>query len=319
MLSKGYFFHGLETFLVDEAVNQVKKQCVNASISVFKEDISYQDVLQATQTTGLFASSSLLILKNPHFLTKTLSKGDVEKWKSLFKNGLNEQTCIVVVTYGKVDMRKACASFLKKLYNTQQFMPFKDWEDEKFASWVKARANSLHKKLSDDALNLFCQITGLDCRQAANELETLSVLTQGKQDILVSDIRLACPQAKGSIYDLTESMKTRDYKMCFEAITKLKMAGEDPIKLLGLVTFNIRFFMQLLSLKHKSMDIIAKELGKHPFFIKQVMGVIEKKYSLTILANIISKLAEIDVNIKSGKVNPRLLFSLAPALICKSR
>ena len=107
--------------------------------------------------------------------------------------------------------------------------------------------------------------------------------------------------------------------MCFEAITKLKMAGEDPIKLLGLVTFNIRFFMQLLSLKHRSIDIIAKELGKHPFFIKQVMGVIEKKYSLTILANIISKLAEIDVNIKSGKVNPRLLFSLAPALICKSR
>ena len=32
---------------------------------------------------------------------------------------------------------KACASF-EKLYNTQQFMPFKDWEDEKFASWVKS-------------------------------------------------------------------------------------------------------------------------------------------------------------------------------------
>ena len=211
MLGKGYFYHGLETFLVDEAVEAVKHAHRQANICQFNIDVDLQAVIEATQSTGLFAQETLILIKNPSFLTKSLDKKELEKWKKCLEQGLNDQTCIIVFTHTKVDMRKGMATFLKKKYTTQQFMPFKDWEEEKFMNWIKQRIRDKQLSITDDALSLFYQITGIDCRTAVSELETLSILTAGKSTISIADIRSACPQAKGSIYDLTESLKTRQY------------------------------------------------------------------------------------------------------------
>ena len=316
MLGKGYFFHGEETFLVDEAVAQIKASLPQANTCYFTEAITLQNVIEASQTTGLFAQSTLIILKNPDFLKKALDKKAVDQWKKCLQAGVNSQTAIIVYVQGKVDMRKACATFLKKNYTTQQFMPFKDWEEEKFMQWVKQRCQQRNQQLTDDALNLFCQITGIDCRAAVSELETLAVLTAGKPTITLDDIKAACPQAKGSIYDLTESLKTRQYQACFKAFRQLKSAGEDPIKLMGLLIFNIRFYIQLVALKSQPLDSVAKQLGKHPFFIKQVLGPVVKHYKLDQLETIFAALAQLDVDIKSGKINAQSVFSQCPAIIC---
>ena len=151
---------------------------------------------------------------------------------------------------------------------------------------------------------------------AASELETLALLTAETAEITIADIRAACPQAKGSIYDLTESLKTRHYASCFKAMAQLRVAGEDPIKLMGLIMFNIRFFLQLCMLKGTPVESIAKQLGKHPFFIKQVMGPVLKHYTQPTLELIFDKFATMDYNIKSGKISSDVLFNVGPALLC---
>ena len=60
-----------------------------------------------------------------------------------------------------------------------------------------------------------------------SELETLSILTAGKSTISIADIRSAC-LVKGSIYDLTESLKTRQYK----SVLKLSVSLNNLEKIL---------------------------------------------------------------------------------------
>ena len=70
-MAKGYFFYGQEVFLVDEAVESIKNQHVEKQLTVFEDQISIQTVIQTVQSTGLFATGNLIILKNPAFILKS--------------------------------------------------------------------------------------------------------------------------------------------------------------------------------------------------------------------------------------------------------
>ena len=48
-------------------------------------------------------------------------------------------------------------------------------------------------------------------------------------------------------YEFSESIKNRQLTQCFERLQQLKNAGEEPVKLLGLVTANFRLYFQILS------------------------------------------------------------------------
>ena len=309
------FYYGTETFLIDEAVNKLKSQHINAQVSFFEEDCPINIIIEKTQSTGLFATSNLIILKNPTCLTKTLPKEETQQWLTLFET-LSEPNTMIIYYHGKLDLRKKLPSTLAKKHPSQHFEPFKDWEDEKFMQWLKTRITSLNYQISPDALNMLCQISNKNLQQCANDITNIITYLGAKKDISLHDIKTMCTIQQSNIYKLTESIKKRHYQDCFKVFQDLKLAREEPIKLIGLLTSNIRFFMQLLLLKNQSDAAIAKQLGKHPFFIKQTLNQIKNTYTVAQLKTIIHVLAKLDYQIKSGKIQASNFFSLIPKIIC---
>lgn len=317
MLGKGYFFYGNESFLINEHLNAIKRALPAANACYFENDFEFNDVLQATQSTGLFATESLIIIKNPIWLKNKLSESLTKKWVELFKSEISAQTCIVVVQYSSVDMRKKIPATLKKSFETKVLEPFKDWEQDKLINWIRNRIKTKDKKITQDALEMLATISGNSLEQCASEIETLCVFIASKDTIEIQDIKSFCTQAQATIYDFSESIKNRDYKSCYRLLQLLKKSGEEPIKLLGLVASNFRLYLQVLALKHLGEHQMAKKLGKHPFFIKQVLRSIDKKYSLAEVSAIIQKLATYDYEIKSGIKKSDFLFFKIPLLISK--
>jgi len=310
-----YFFHGLETFLVDEAVNSIKSKHNDAQISFFEEDCNINTIIETTQSSGLFASTNLIILKNPTFLTKTLTKEETTQWVELFST-ITEPNTMIIYNHGSIDLRKKLASTLSKKYQSQRFEPFKDWEDEKFMQWIKTRITQHNYQISPDALNMLCQISNKNLQQCANDINNIITYIGDKNEINLTDIKAMCTIEQSNIYKLTESIKKRDYQDCFKIFQQLKLAGEEPIKLIGLLTANFRFFIQLLLLQKEPEANIAKQLGKHPFFIKQTLNQIKKTYTVDHIKIIINALAKLDYQIKSGTTNAKIIFSSMPKTIC---
>jgi DNA polymerase-3 subunit delta len=312
-----FFYHGEETFLVDEAVSRVKNQHQSAQCHVFENQCLLPNLIEITQATGLFASTTLVLLKNPECLTKTLSKEDTQQWLDLFKS-LPETTTLVIYSHSSVDLRKKLASTLSKTYTSQKFEPFKDWEDEKFLQWLKSRI-SLHKKtITPEALAMLGNISNKNLHQCANDLINIVTYMGERTEMTLEDIKAMCSTEQSTLYKLTESIKKRNYQDCFKLCQLLKTSGEEPIKLIGLLAANFRLFTQLLLLQNQSEAQIAKTLGKHPFFIKQTLTQIKKTYTLAHLKTITQNLAKLDYEIKSGKINPSILFSAIPKTICLS-
>ncbi len=314
-MSQIYFFHGLENFLIDEAVNEIKTHHNNAQISFFEEECNIDTIIEKTQSTGLFATSNLIIIKNPLFLTKTIDKQDSEKWLTLFSS-ITEPNTIIIYAHKNIDLRKKIGSTLSKKYQSKRFDPFKDWEDEKFMQWLKMRLSKKHVTIEPDALNMLCQISNKNLQQCANDINNIITYIGDKKNITITYIKTMCTIQQSNIYKLTESIKKRNYQDCFKIFQQLKIAGEEPIKLIGLLTANFRFFLQLLLLQNQPQTTIAKQLGKHPFFIKQTLTEIKKTYTIEHIKPIINTLANLDYQIKSGTINPKIIFSSMPKTIC---
>ena len=308
MLGKGYFFYGSESFLINEHIQAIKSKLPNANCCYFDSDVDFNEVLNATQSTGLFASETLIVIKNPIWLKNKLSDALTKKWIDLFKSSLSEQTCMIIANYSSVDMRKKIPACLKKSFETKLLEPFKDWEQDKFLNWISTRIKKKNKSIASDALEMLATISANSLEQCAGEIETLSVFISDKPHIELADIKAFCTQEQATLYDFSESIKNRNYSQCYTLLQHLKKAGEEPIKLLGLVAANFRLYLQVLSLAHLGEHAIAKRLGKHPFFVKQILNSIKRKYSVHDVSEIIKQLATFDFEIKSGQKKPDFLF-----------
>ena len=131
MSGQGYFYYGSEVCLVDEAVQAVLTKYPDAERALFEDVVAINDVIQAAQSPNLFVSHTVICIKNPYFFSKSPDKDEAKAWTDFFKMSLDPSVTVIVFAYGSVDMRKKCASSLKKAYQTTCFEPFKDWEDEK--------------------------------------------------------------------------------------------------------------------------------------------------------------------------------------------
>tara|TARA_A100001015_G_scaffold246217_1_gene282531 strand:- start:1458 stop:2411 length:954 start_codon:yes stop_codon:yes gene_type:complete len=315
MLGKGYFFYGNESFLISEEVQSIKQMLKSANINYFENDIDFNKVLQATQTTGLFASETLIIIKNPIWLKNKLTDTLTKQWVELFKTTISKQTCIIICNYTAVDMRKKIPAILKKTFISKQLEPFKDWEQDKLLQWITTRIKKKNKSISAEALEMLATISGNSLEKCASEIETLCVYIASKNQIEIQDIKSFCTQEQATLYEFSESIKNKNYSVCYKLLQNLKRSGEDPIKLLGLVSANFRLYFYILSNKHIGEHQIAKQLGKHPFFIKQILKTIEKKYTVQKVGEIIKQLATCDYEIKSGQKKADFLFYKLPFLI----
>ncbi|RAP27960.1 DNA polymerase III subunit delta [Candidatus Marinamargulisbacteria bacterium SCGC AG-343-D04] len=316
-LGKIHFFFGNETFLVDEALQKCLSPHPSIDPVFFEGDIDIKSILNTSMSTGLFSSQQLIVIKNPSFFSKNPSKTDIDLWCDLFKKPVNPDTGIIIINHGSVDQRKKIASTLKKHASFQLFEPFKDWEQEKVSHWIKQRLQAANKRIDDDALILLQSICGMSLRTCANEIETLCVFLGEESHITLNHVKQFGSEAQSSIFDCLEGLKKRDYKTVFSSIQILKNSGEDPIKFIGLLSATFRLYLQILYLhSHRHSDAqIAKETGKHPFFVKQLLYSIKKHYSVDDVSSIMIQLAEFDVNIKSGKLKPAYVFSKFPSLI----
>jgi len=314
MNTNGHFFYGTEHWLIDEAVSALHATSFpNHDIQRFDgEACTLEAVGSATQHMGLFASQTLIILKNPAFLSKSPSKEDAKRWVTLFKTGVGTQCAITVIYYGSPDMRKSCASALKKTFKTAHYDPFKEWESDKFSAWIAARATAKGKPFSPAALDLFCALTGNQRQRAAADLDVLCLLTT-TPTITEEAITASCSTAQAQLYHLLEALKSRDIPTCFKQLRLLKEQGEDPLKILGLVVSQCRFFIQLLLLSELGAAGIAQKIGKHPFFVKQVLRVVTQHHRLPSLVALLRDCARLDRAIKTGTLHPTVVFSVLPA------
>lgn len=304
-----YLIYGEEMFLAEESVNKLRRQYASYQEVVLKDQVSIETLQMSVMGQDLFCPMKFLLIKDLAVLSATASVDDVAGWVDIFKLAAQGPHITVIWMQNKrPDMRKKLCAELKKIAQVQELVSFKDWEQDKVMQWLSSRFSALGKRISHEALVAIEQSGGVNLRQLSGIVDMLSVYLGERTEITVDDVLAVTGAGQASVYHLTEAIRDRKVPQVMLMVSRLLDAGEEPIRLLGLLVATIRLYYQLLVLDgmRKNTQQMGQILGKSPYFLQRLLTAVKRNYRTDDMVRAFKVFADLDLAIKTGKVKPRI-------------
>lgn len=307
-VSNLYLFYGEEAYLRDEAVKRVNDTIL--SNRDFNYDLLYgssttaEEILTIAQTPPVFSPWRVLIVKE-------VDKLPEKELESLlpYINNTSPSTCLIFIGE-KADMRKRFFSALKEKGVVIQFHPLFEGQ---IAGWIRSRVKELGFKIDDKAIEVLKEEVGTSLGLLDNELKKISLYTAGKGNIGEEDVlKVVGGSRTKTIFNLTEAIGDKKVEEAIKILRKILNEGEEPLKILSMITRQIRLIHRALALKEAGFppEEIKGRIGISPRFFGAFFGQLQK-HTRNGLLNAFKRIQRADLELKTtGKGRVRILESL---------
>lgn len=309
------FLYGEDTFRSLEKLNEIKRKFLqtnasgsNLSVIDFEEK-QFQLNLGALATGGLFFAKRLIIIKN------VASTGETEKSSEILeflknKKRVAQSKDIILVFWEKGIPAKnnKLFQFLKEEADKKQL--FEKLQGAKLVRWTisQIKKNDSQAELSLPNLNKLIAYAGDDLFQLDNEIKKL-INFKGGKEISGEDIDLLVKaKISTNIFSTIEALSKNNKKKALELLHLQLEKGEDPFYIFSMYIYQFRTLLRIGDLfwqKKFNQYQIAKETGIHPYVAQKGLAQL-KNFNLKKLKDIYRKLQDMDLEIKTGKLDIKL-------------
>lgn len=299
-----YLFYGEEDFLIKDAISDVEKKHQGGQVITY--DLSETNIsvlLEDASMVSLFDDEKVIIGYNADFLSGASKKETINhNIDSLSKyiDHPNPSTTLILTTFDKLDKRK---NIVKKMLEKTSTKEFNKLNDNGLMAFAKNIFEKSLYQCSMKALTMLIDRVGNNLYLLNSECEKLMLYKMTEKKIEVEDIEeMIVKYDFDNIFALTDAVIKRDINMSLILYQELLKRNEEPIKIIVLLANQFRLIFQVKRMYAKgfSETQIASDLGVHPYRVKLAN---EVKLSSKELLKYISALADLDENIKMGKVN----------------
>lgn len=303
-----FFLYGQDTYRSHQKLNEiiesyrkVHKSGLNLRF-IEGENLNFEDIKNETQTISMFDEKKLIIFKNALSVLK-----DHDNALNFFKKLNDSKDIIVVYEEKEADKRLSLVKFLGKEGRVQEFEPL---EGQKLRNWAKNQIESCGGNIDSSALETLINYVGSDLWWMKNEIEKLVNYRSGKK-IEAADIDLLVkPKIEPEIFKTIDAIafnknlwigKKQALKLLHEHLEK----GDHPLYLLSMINYQFRNLLIIKDLIEKNLPYysILKTTKMHPFVVRKTYEQ-ANKFTFQELKKIYQKIFQIDLSIKTGKINP---------------
>lgn len=299
-----YLLYGTKDYLIKNEVKNISKKFDDINISKFdlNNDL-IENIINDCLTISLFSEKKLVICENANMFTGNTSK-DSETVEA-YLNNPNPDTTIIFITHNeKLDERKKITKLIKKNGVVKAFN-----ENENAYQIVKKHLKDY--QIDNNLINLLIERAGNNQQILENELEKLKLYKEDniitKEDI----INVITKKIDPNTFTLLDYIVKNDKNKALEIYYELIKMNEEPIKIITMLANQFRIMYQAKELFKKGLSEknIAETLKIHPYRVKLAIQN-GKKYNSDLLLKYISNLADMDINIKTGKIDKNLALEL---------
>lgn len=312
--------YGQDSYRSREKLNQIidkykQTDSTQSGLFVFGlEDFELDKFNQAAREQSFFSSKKLIVLKG--LLTKKFPADSRKKFidyledhKDLFSS---KDAVIIFWQEGAVLAGDALFKFLtqKKLsVKKEEFKPSSDSESKK---WVKEKLGS-KLKINPKALDNLILYSSNELWRLDNEVKKLkSYKVTG--EISVQDIDFMVSGAPDlNIFQATDALGQKDMAKAARSFKALLEKGEDGIYLFSMIVYQFRNLLKVKSLSNENQSsasvLVAKKLKMHPFVVQKTLAQ-ARNFTMPELKEIYKELLDLDIKIKTGKIEPGLGIEL---------
>ena len=308
------FLYGPDTYRSRQKLNEIidhykkiHKSGLNLKYFDGKE-LNPEDFRDEIQQISMFAEKKLIILKDV-FLNREFK----ERFLKDSKNFINSKDVILFFEAGEVPKDDSLFKLLKKYGKSQEFKPL---GGEQLRRWVKKEFENFKTKIDEKALIKLIAFVDNNLWQMANEIKKLVSYKRGEK-IKREDVELLVrPKIETDIFKTIDALAERKKALALNLIHQHLEKGDAPLYLLAMINFQFRNLLEVKDLIEKNIPYyqIINQSNLHPFIVKKSFQQ-AKRFTLPQLKKIYQKIFQVDLNIKTGKLDPQTALDLLIAEI----
>lgn len=307
-----YLCYGPEKYKMREFIQVLTDSLIEPehkefAVSKFDlSEISLSSVLEDAETLPFMVPKKLVIAKNALFFTgakeSTKIEHHLDRLTDYLKSPAEHTVVVFTVDADKLDERK---KIVKALKDMEAAVPFLSLSPEELQQWVAARARQRGFSFTGEATDQLILYTGGNLQSLSAEIEKISLYVGAGSEATADVIdQLVARSTEQNVFILIEDIVNVRLERAFVILEELLKQREEPIKIAALIARQFRIMLQVkeLSKQGYSQQQMASQIGLHPFAVKVAEGQ-SRKYSIEKLSAIMSQLADLDFQMKTGKID----------------
>jgi DNA polymerase-3 subunit delta len=264
-----YLLHGEEEYYIDLISNYIEDNVLTDSEKSFNQtilygrDIEVMTILNAARRYPMMSNHQLIIVKEAQDLKLEKS---IEQFIAYCENPLNSTILVLCHKHSKFDKRKKIFKVIEKAGLVFESMPI---YENKIPAWIEDFIRSEGYHINPKASALLASYLGNDLTKITNELKKLMLNIQKGQEIGTKEIQDNIGISKEyNVFELQSAFQKRDFLKANEIINYFD--ANHKANPLVVVLGNLYGWFSKILKYHYLVDKsqAAKELGVHPFFIK---------------------------------------------------
>lgn len=294
-----YVLFGLDNYLINYNLKKILNDGDKEYFDL--ENTSISNIILSCDSISLFSTSKNVIVENAYiFIPTTNKKLPEQNLEALEKyiNNINKDTNLIfIIEKEKLDERKKIVKSIKekgKIIDCNYKKNNTSIVKEFFSGY----------SITDSNINYLIDRVGNNLSILYQECEKLKIYKLDDKVISKEDIDSNTTKAYDlDIFHLIENIVLNNKEKALESYYELIKNGEEPIKIIILLSNQFRLIYQSKRLYKKGYleSDIAQKLKVHPFAIKKALEKVGN-FKEEILLNYLYELSILDSKIKSGKI-----------------
>jgi len=313
-----YFLYGEDTYRSSKKLAEIKKKYLekyrdglDISILDFPENLTFERIEAEMTAMPFLTPKRLVVLKN--FLSS--SKAEFQDKVRLILKKIPETTLVIFYESGLPDRR---SKLFKQLDQPRFSQNFPNLTEIQLRNWLKNWAVVSKVKLNEEAIATLIEYVGNDLWRMENELNKLA-LYKGRETISKEDVQfLVSRKVEVFDFDLSNALAGADFSAALNILAKRQELGEYSLVLLAMIQSQIRSFLLLKDLIERKFSSaqISKTLGWKSGRV-YVLSRVCQNFNLAKLKKIYQQIADYDIMVKTGDIQPEVALDLVVGNICR--
>ncbi len=292
-------YHGSSPYLSLEALKQDIKQYSDIKFQIINaESKNPQEIYDQVGSNSLFESRRGIVIKR---LYKNKEKDKlIESLLVVIEKNATED----IIYFWEDEKLRVNTKYLKFFVKTSSANQYDELNKRTFATWLKEELKKNGLEMEGTLQKLLAERTNYDPERCANEIKKLKLDPQ-------ADTRYITDTLENDIWNLIDSINQKNRIQSLNILENLYKQNSDPNYILSMLARNLRIMtlVKYLNEQGKSFKEICSMLRIPPFTLPSILDS-SKKYEWKNITQIYKKLANLDHQIKTGKIDGNLGLTL---------
>ena len=304
-----YLLHGQEDYLLARFVEELTRACLPDGVDDFSfreldgASLNMQELSDSVNALPFASERTLTIVRG--YDINHCKEGDQKALERIVSD-IPDFATLVFINRGasEPDGRLKAVKLLRKYARD---IDFAEQSGSALNNWIRRRFDALGKRIEPAACDALVYASGSLMGALVPEIEKIAAGTPG-DTVSVADVeRLAFRIPETRAFDMTDRLAERDYDGAVKCMSDLITMGEEPLLILGAVSYQIRM---LYATRHSQAerhghDIVMKCTGIKKDFAYNRLTASARRFSLAGLKRAVELCVETDYAMKSAGGDPQ--------------